>query len=57
MNSFRIIEININLVRINFMKIIICGSMTISKSMIIMEEELLKRGHTVVLPKFTRNYA
>lgn len=39
------------------MKVIICGSMAMSKSMIIAEEELLKRGHTVVLPRFTKDYA
>jgi predicted RNA-binding protein with PUA domain len=39
------------------MKIIICGSMTFSKKMVEVEKELLKYGHSVILPKFTKEYA
>ena len=39
------------------MKIVICGNMSFSKSMINMEKELLKIGHTVTIPKHTREYA
>ena len=39
------------------MKIVICGSMTFSKSMIDVEKELLKIGHTVIIPKHTKEYA
>lgn len=39
------------------MKIIICGSMSASKEMIKVEEELKKLGHEIVLPEFTHEYA
>lgn len=39
------------------MKIIVCGSMSSSKDMVRVEEELKKNGHDVVLPKFTHEYA
>jgi predicted RNA-binding protein with PUA domain len=38
------------------MKIVICGSMTFAKEMVVTEIELQKRGYEVVLPKFTREY-
>lgn len=40
-----------------FMKIVICGSMTFAKKMVETEKELLERGHSVILPKFTKEYA
>ncbi len=39
------------------MKIVVCGSMTFAKEMIRVEKELMEHGHTVVLPKLTREYA
>lgn len=39
------------------MKIAICGSMSHSKKMVEAEEKLLKLGHQIILPKFTREYA
>ena len=39
------------------MKIIVCGSMTTSNEMVEIEKELIKLGHTVVLPEFTHKYA
>ena len=39
------------------MKIAVCGSMTVSKKMIETEKELIKLGHSVVLPEFTKEYA
>jgi len=39
------------------MKITICGSMTFSKKMIDIEQELLNLKHTVMIPKFTREYS
>ena len=39
------------------MRIVICGSMTFSKRMIEVKKELIEHGHTVVLPKFTKDYA
>ena len=39
------------------MKIVICGSMTFSKSMIDVEKELLKIGHAVIIPRHTKEYA
>ncbi len=39
------------------MKITICGSMTVSKKMIEAEKELIKLGHSVALPEFTKEYA
>jgi predicted RNA-binding protein with PUA domain len=38
------------------MKIAVCGSMTVSKKMIEAEKELIKLGHSVVLPEFTKEY-
>ena len=39
------------------MKIVICGSMTFSKSMIGIEKELVEIGHAVVIPRYTKEYA
>ena len=39
------------------MKIAVCGSMTVSKKMIEVETKLIKLGHSVVLPEFTKEYA
>jgi len=39
------------------MKITICGSMTFSKKMLEVEQELLKLEHEVALPKFTKEYS
>ena len=39
------------------MKIAVCGSMTVSKKMIEVETKLVKLGHSVVLPEFTKEYA
>lgn len=39
------------------MKIAVCGSMTVSKKMVAVETELVKLGHSVVLPEFTKEYA
>lgn len=39
------------------MKIVVCGSMSASKEMVEVEKELQKRGHDVVLPDFTYEYA
>lgn len=36
------------------MKIVICGSMTASKEMVEAEKKLIKAGHVVVLPEFTK---
>lgn len=38
-------------------KIVICGSMRLSKEMVRLEKELLNLGHIVILPRFTREYA
>lgn len=39
------------------MKIVICGSMRLSKKMLQIKEELTKLGHFVVLPSHTEEYA
>lgn len=39
------------------MKIIICGSMTLAEEMIKSGKELNNRGHKIILPKFTEEYA
>ncbi len=39
------------------MKIVICGSMIFSRSMIDIEKELLEFGHAVVIPRHTGEYA
>ena len=39
------------------MRIVICGSMALSKSMIGIEKELLKFGHAVIVPRYTKEYA
>ena len=39
------------------MKIIVCGSMTASKEMVSLENQLIEMGHEVVLPEFTHDYA
>lgn len=39
------------------MKIVICGSMSLSKKMVAIEMELKKSGHTVILPRHAREYA
>ena len=39
------------------MKITICGSMSVSKEMVDVEQKLIALGHTVILPEFTHNYA
>ncbi|MEA1936645.1 MAG: hypothetical protein U9N04_00855 [Patescibacteria group bacterium] len=39
------------------MKIVICGSMTFSKDMIDIEKELLEIGYSVIIPKYTKEYA
>ena len=39
------------------MKIVICGSMRLSKKMLQLKEELTNLGHFVVIPKHTEEYA
>lgn len=39
------------------MKIIVCASMTLSKRLLEIEQELTGRGHTIVLPEHTHDYA
>ena len=39
------------------MKIVICGSMRLSKKMLQIKEELTELGHLVVLPRHTEEYA
>lgn len=39
------------------MNIIICGSMSFSKEMVEIEKELLAKGHSVILPKNSKEYA
>ncbi len=39
------------------MKITICGSMTLAQKMLDAERELQNRGHQVILPEFTTEYA
>jgi len=39
------------------MKIVICGSIIFSKSMIEIEKELLEIGHMVIIPRHTKKYA
>ena len=39
------------------MKIAVCGSMTASKEMVGIENELKQQGHEVILPEFTHDYA
>lgn len=39
------------------MKIVICGSMKLSKKMLELRNELVKFGHEVVLPRHTEEYA
>lgn len=39
------------------MKIAICGSMTASKEMLALREELVKQNHIVILPEFAEDYA
>lgn len=39
------------------MKIVICGSMTFSKRMLEIKDELEKMGHSIVLPENTEKYA
>lgn len=39
------------------MKIVICGSMKLSKKMIEVGDELLRLGHEVILPRHTEEYA
>lgn len=39
------------------MKIVICGSMTAAKEMVVIEEKLKELGHEIVLPAFTHEYA
>jgi hypothetical protein len=39
------------------MKIIICGSMKVCQKMIELKNELEKMGHTVLLPRHTKEYA
>ena len=39
------------------MKVVVCASMTLSKRLVEIENELLAKGHTVVLPEHTHHYA
>ncbi|MFH1916615.1 MAG: hypothetical protein ABIJ21_05090 [Nanoarchaeota archaeon] len=39
------------------MKIVVCGSMSLSRRMVEIERELREQGHEVVLPEFTCEYA
>lgn len=39
------------------MKIVICGSMSVSKEMLQIKLDLEKRGHSIILPKDTEKYA
>lgn len=39
------------------MKIVICGSMTAAREIVVVEEKLKEHGHEVVLPAFTHEYA
>ncbi len=39
------------------MKIVICGSMRLSKKMLKIKEELAKIGHSVIIPRHTEEYA
>ena len=39
------------------MKIVICGSMRLSKKMLEIKEELIKLGHFVIVPRHTEEYA
>jgi len=39
------------------MKIVICGSMKLSKRMIEVRDELVKFGHEIILPRHTKEYA
>ena len=39
------------------MKIIVCGSMTVSKEMVRIVQELKELGYDVMLPEFTHDYA
>jgi nucleoside 2-deoxyribosyltransferase len=39
------------------MKIIVCGSMSASKEMVAVEEQLQARGYEAILPEFTHDYA
>jgi predicted RNA-binding protein with PUA domain len=39
------------------MKIVICGSMKLSRKMIEAKDELVKLGHEVILPRHTEEYA
>jgi hypothetical protein len=39
------------------MQIVICGSMTASREMVEIKNKLAERGHVVVLPDFTEEYA
>ncbi|MFH0792092.1 MAG: hypothetical protein V1905_02665 [bacterium] len=39
------------------MKIVICGSMRLSKRMLGIKEELTKLGHLVIVPRHTEEYA
>lgn len=39
------------------MKIVICGSMRLSKKMLKIKEELTKLGHFVIVPRHTEEYA
>ncbi len=39
------------------MKIIVCGSMSSAENMVCAKKELLRRNHTVTLPRNTEEYA
>ena len=39
------------------MKIVVCGSMIFAREMVEAEKELLRRGHEVILPRHTKEYA
>lgn len=39
------------------MKIVICGSMKVSRKMLEVKNELLKFGHEIILPRHTEEYA
>lgn len=39
------------------MRIVVCASMTLSKRLVEIERELKSRGHAVILPKHTHDYA
>lgn len=39
------------------MKIVVCGSMIFAREMVAAEKELVRRGHEIILPRHTKEYA